>query len=181
MASTTASWPASVPAGKLATQRQRFRGKCRLTRRSACGAVAAGPRVNGDGSRTFSPRIGQLKAAHVPARLRSLLMTMLAAEPAARPGTRQLAERLERIQAQVSGSGKSLRRAAFVSVVAALIGGGIWILHALETPPTRAPSNAPPKSIAVLPFENLSAEKENAYLPMASRTKSCRGFPRSQT
>lgn len=121
------------------------------------------PRENGDGSRPLSPRLEQLKAAHVPARLRSLLMTMFAAEPAARPGTRELADRLERIQAQVSGSGKSLRRAAFVSVVAALIGGGIWILHTLETRPARAPSNAPPKSIAVLPFENLSAEKENAY------------------
>ncbi|MGI8435708.1 MAG: protein kinase domain-containing protein [Chthoniobacterales bacterium] len=121
------------------------------------------PRENEDGSRPFSPRLEQLKTAHVPARLRSLLMTMLAAEPAARPGTRELADLLDRIQAQVNGSGKSLRRAAFVSGVAVLIGGGIWILHTLETRPARAPSNAPPKSIAVLPFENLSAEKENAY------------------
>lgn len=35
-----------------------------------------------------------------------------------------------------------------------------------------APSAIPNKSIAVLPFENLSAEKENAILPMACRTKS---------
>ena len=40
--------------------------------------------------------IEQLKAAHVPHWLRSLLQSMLAAEPAARPNTRDLAVRLQR-------------------------------------------------------------------------------------
>ena len=40
--------------------------------------------------------IEQLKAAHVPSRLRSLLESMLAFEPASRPGTHELAARLQR-------------------------------------------------------------------------------------
>ena len=36
----------------------------------------------------------------------------------------------------------------------------------------------PEKSIAVLPFENLSSDKENAYFAMAFRTKSSRAYPR---
>ena len=40
--------------------------------------------------------IEQLKAAHVPHRLKSLLESMLAFEPASRPGTRELASRLQR-------------------------------------------------------------------------------------
>ena len=40
--------------------------------------------------------IEQLKAAHVPHRLKSLLESMLAFEPASRPGTHELAVRLQR-------------------------------------------------------------------------------------
>src|SRR5215831_15406752 len=40
--------------------------------------------------------IEQLKAAHIPHRLKSLLESMLALEPASRPGTRELAARLQR-------------------------------------------------------------------------------------
>ena len=40
--------------------------------------------------------VEQLKAAHVPHRLKSLLESMLAFEPASRPGTRELAARLQR-------------------------------------------------------------------------------------
>src|SRR5262245_30965994 len=71
--------------------------------------------------------IEQLKTAHVPSRLRSLLESMLAFEPAARPGIRYLAAQLRVFQQQDKR--------------------------------TRAPK----KSIAVLPFENLSADSENAY------------------
>jgi serine/threonine protein kinase len=45
----------------------------------------------------------QLKAAHVSHRLRSLLRSMLAADPAARPSTRDLAARLQRCAAEASG------------------------------------------------------------------------------
>ena len=62
--------------------------------------------------------IEQLKAAHVPHRLKSLLESMLAFEPASRPGTSELAARLQRC----SPEARSVRRtrvalaAAFVDV-----------------------------------------------------------------
>jgi Predicted integral membrane protein len=71
--------------------------------------------------------IEQLKTAHVPSRLRSLLESMLAFEPAARPGIHYLAAQLRVCQQQDKR--------------------------------TRAPK----KSIAVLPFENLSIDPENAF------------------
>jgi serine/threonine protein kinase/Tfp pilus assembly protein PilF len=71
--------------------------------------------------------IEQLKAAHVPSRLRSLLESMLAFEPAARPGIHYLAAQLRVYQQQDKR--------------------------------TRPPK----KSIAVLPFENLSVDPENAF------------------
>src|SRR5215470_11719684 len=71
--------------------------------------------------------IEQLKAAHVPSRLRSLLESMLAFEAAARPGIHYLAAQLRVYQQQDKK--------------------------------TRAPK----KSIAVLPFENLSVDPENSF------------------
>ena len=68
--------------------------------------------------------IEQLKAAHVPHRLRSLLESMLAVEPAARPGTHDLAARLQ----SCSAEGSSVRRThiAFATLLIALI-GGCWL------------------------------------------------------
>src|SRR5262249_46096359 len=51
--------------------------------------------------------IEELKAARVPSRLRSLLESMLALEPARRPGTHELAARLQRC----SAGARSARRA----------------------------------------------------------------------
>jgi serine/threonine protein kinase/Tfp pilus assembly protein PilF len=71
--------------------------------------------------------IEQLKTAYVPSRLRSLLESMLAFEPAARPGIHYLAAQLR--------------------------------VHQQQDKRTRAPKN----SVAVLPFENLSVDPENAF------------------
>ena len=71
--------------------------------------------------------IDQLKAAHAPSRLRSLLESMLAFEAAARPGIHSLAAQLRVYQQQDKR--------------------------------TRAPK----KSIAVLPFENLSVDPKNTF------------------
>src|SRR6476660_4020445 len=71
--------------------------------------------------------VEQLKAAHIPSRLRSLLESMLAFEPAARPGIHHLAAQLRLCQQQ-----------------------------------DKRP-RAPKKSIAVLPFENLSVDPENTF------------------
>ena len=105
--------------------------------------------------------IEQLKAAHVPSRLRSLLESMLAFEPASRPGTRELAARLQRC----SPEARSVRRTRFALAAAALVILGMSALFVFQ--PSRiqnAPLNpAPDKSIAVLPFENRSEDKANAY------------------
>jgi serine/threonine protein kinase/Tfp pilus assembly protein PilF len=105
--------------------------------------------------------IGQLKAAHVPQRLKSLLESMLAFEPASRPGTHELAARLQRC----SPEGRSVRRTRFALAAAGLVGLGMSALFLLQT--TRIQNAAlnpvPDKSIAVLPFENRSEDKANAY------------------
>ena len=105
--------------------------------------------------------IEQLKAAHVPSRLRSLLESMLALEPASRPGTHELAARLQRC----SPEARSMRRMRVTLAAAALLILGMSALFVFQ--PLRiqnAPLNpAPEKSIAVLPFENRSEDKANAY------------------
>ena len=105
--------------------------------------------------------IEQLKAAHVPSRLRSLLESMLAFEPASRPGIRELAAQLQRC----SPEGRSARHTRVALVAAALLVLAMSALFVFQ--PLRiqnAPLNpAPEKSIAVLPFENRSDDKVNAY------------------
>jgi serine/threonine protein kinase/Tfp pilus assembly protein PilF len=99
----------------------------------------------------------QLKAAHVPHRLRSLLESMLAFEPASRPGTHELAARLQRS----SPEARSVRRTrAALAVATALVFGmsTLFLPHQC-----RVENAAPQKSIAVLPFENRSEDKANAY------------------
>jgi serine/threonine protein kinase/Flp pilus assembly protein TadD len=105
--------------------------------------------------------IEQLKAAHVPSRLRSLLGSMLAFEPASRPGTDDLATRLRRC----SPEARSVRRTRLALVAAALLVLAMPALFVFQ--PLRIQNAslnaAPDKSIAVLPFENRSEDKANAY------------------
>ena len=105
--------------------------------------------------------IEQLKAAHVPSRLRSLLGSMLAFEPASRPGTSELAARLQRC----SPEARSVRRTRFAFAVAAIVILGMSALFVFQPSRIRnaALNPASDKSIAVLPFENLSEEKANAF------------------
>jgi serine/threonine protein kinase/tetratricopeptide (TPR) repeat protein len=109
--------------------------------------------------------IEQLKAARVPSRLRSLLKSMLAIEPAARPGTHDLAARLRRCSGQVSGVQRT--RVALAAAVVLILGASaFFVFRSLRTHPTAAESASNPavleKSIAVLPFENLSNDREDA-------------------
>jgi TolB-like protein/regulator of sirC expression with transglutaminase-like and TPR domain len=107
--------------------------------------------------------IDQLKAAHVPRRLISLLTSMLAIEPAARPaGARELARRLQAIRVSITGRGKTAVRlalAAAIVVLATIV--AVRLLHSSSTKAT--PAAIPEKSIAVLPLENLSRDPDNAY------------------
>ena len=66
--------------------------------------------------------IEQLKAAHVPSRFRSLLESMLALEPASRPGTQELAARLQRC----SPEARSARRTRVALAAAALLILGVF-------------------------------------------------------
>jgi TolB-like protein/Tfp pilus assembly protein PilF/tRNA A-37 threonylcarbamoyl transferase component Bud32 len=102
----------------------------------------------------------QLKAAHVPHGLRSLLGSMLAFEPASRPGTVELATRLQRSSPDIRRGRR--RRGA---IAAAFIVLGICTLFFAYRPRVQnaALNAAPDKSIAVLPFENRSEDKANAY------------------
>jgi serine/threonine protein kinase/Tfp pilus assembly protein PilF len=105
--------------------------------------------------------IEQLKAAHVPHRLKSLLESMLAFEPASRPGTGELATRLQRC----SPEARSKRRTRFALAAASLVVLGMLALFVIQPPliPDTALNPATDKSIAVLPFENLSPDPNNAY------------------
>jgi serine/threonine protein kinase/Tfp pilus assembly protein PilF len=105
--------------------------------------------------------VEQLKAAHVPHRLKSLLGSMLAFEPASRPGTRALAARLQRCSPEV----RSVRRTrAALAVATAVVFGVSTLFLAYRSRVENAALNAAPdKSIAVLPFENRSEDKANAY------------------
>src|ERR1700756_2749180 len=76
--------------------------------------------------------IEQLKAVHVPSRLRSLLESMLALEPASRPGTSALAARLLRCAPEA----RSARRIRVALAAAALLILGIsvsFIFFSLRT------------------------------------------------
>jgi len=81
---------------------------------------------------------------------------MLAFEPASRPGTGELAARLQRC----SQEARSVRRTrAALAVVTVVVFG-------LSIPPIvhQCQVEAPEKSIAVLPFENRNEDKTNDYL-----------------
>ena len=105
----------------------------------------------------------QLKAAHVPSRLRSLLKSMLAIEPAARPDVKDLAARLR--SAQVSPEKIWATRVPFAGAVVLIL--AVSAFFVFRSSPTRNSASNPPlpeKSIAVLPFENLSNDREGASL-----------------
>ena len=107
--------------------------------------------------------IEQLKAARVPRRFVALLMSMLAIEPAARPThAHELAAKLQKIRASMVDRRKI---AAQIAVAATLVALATIIAVRLfhSYPPRATPSALSEKSIAVLPFENLSRDPANAY------------------
>src|SRR5256714_237164 len=105
----------------------------------------------------------QLKNTHVPARVIALLQSMLAVDPAKRPQTaRELLSAIHRCYARFSTEARARRRrfmlaAAGATAVVGAIAIGTWLYQ-------RAQSSAEiERSIAILPFENRSEDKANAY------------------
>jgi serine/threonine protein kinase len=107
--------------------------------------------------------IEQLKAARVPRRFVALLTSMLAIEPAARPSAaNELAAKLQKIRASIVDRRKIPARvlvAATFVALATITALRLFHLH----PPKATPSAVSEKSIAVLPFENLSRDPDSAY------------------
>src|SRR4030095_7958059 len=115
--------------------------------------------------------IEQLKAARVPSRLRSLLKSMLAIEPAARPSVKDLAAELRRCSAQANGENIRRRRIALAASLILIFGiSAFFVFPSLRSAhkPVAIAENSNPlvteKSIAVLPFENASNEPNTEYL-----------------
>jgi serine/threonine protein kinase/Tfp pilus assembly protein PilF len=105
----------------------------------------------------------QLKNTHVPARVVALLQSMLAVDPAKRPQTaRELLSAIHRCYTKFSAEARSRRKrsikvAAGAILVLGAITFGTWMYQRAQS------LAAMERSIAVLPFENRSEDKANAY------------------
>jgi serine/threonine protein kinase/Flp pilus assembly protein TadD len=105
----------------------------------------------------------QLKNAHVPARVSALLRSMLALDPAQRPqSARELLAAIHRCSTKFSTEARSRRKRSVIVAAGAIlvlvaVAFGTWLYQ-------RAQSSAEiERSIAILPFENRSEDKANAY------------------
>ena len=105
----------------------------------------------------------QLKTLHLPGQVVTLLKSMLAPDPKNRPQTaRELLSAVHSCYARFNPEARSRRRqvvlagAALTFAIAAIAVGSWLYQRTLSFTPIE-------RAIAVLPFENLSNDKENAY------------------
>ncbi len=114
------------------------------------------PNGENEDDRPPLPRVEQLRAAHVPVRVVSLLRSMLMAEPAARPSAEELAARLQTVE-------RSKARPLLIGAAGLLLFGFALqsYLRASSDSPRRD-ADAFNKSVAVLPFDDLDATGHNS-------------------
>jgi TolB-like protein/Tfp pilus assembly protein PilF len=114
----------------------------------------------------------QLVARKVPEPLVKLLCSTLAIDPGKRPASaRELMEALESCRRKLTRRigvpylKPALRSEAFarVVIVATLLSVGLFLLGRYSAPNEQKAPALPTKSIAVLPFVNMSSDQENVY------------------
>jgi serine/threonine protein kinase/Tfp pilus assembly protein PilF len=105
----------------------------------------------------------QLRNLHLPAQAIALLKSMVAPDPMDRPqSARELLSAVNSCYARFNPEARSRRRKVALAAAAATlaivaIAVGTWLYQRTR------PFTPIERSIAVLPFENLSSDKENAY------------------
>ncbi len=105
----------------------------------------------------------QLRILHLPAQVIALVKSMLAPDPKDRPQTaRELLSAVHSCYERFNPKARSHRRRVMLAGAAAMltiaaIALGTWLYQRAR------PFTPMERSIAVLPFENLSSDKENAY------------------
>jgi serine/threonine protein kinase/Tfp pilus assembly protein PilF len=103
----------------------------------------------------------QLKSLHLPAQVVALLKSMLAPDPKNRPQTtRELLSAVHGCYERFNPKARSRRRRVVLAAAAAMIAIAALAIWLYQRTKPFAPIE---RSIAVLPFENLSSDKENAY------------------
>src|SRR5213594_1614291 len=105
----------------------------------------------------------QLKGLHLPGQVITLLKSMLAPDPKDRPQTaRELLSAVHGCYVRFNPEARSRRRrsvlaGAALTLAIAAVAVGTWLYQRTRS------FTAIERSIAVLPFENRSSDKENAY------------------
>jgi len=105
----------------------------------------------------------QLKVGDVPARILALLKSMLASDPKDRPqSARELLSKVHRCYAKFSAEARLRRKRFIVAAAGAMAVALATVLGAWAYQHVQASAELE-RSIAVLPFENLSANGEDTY------------------
>jgi TolB-like protein/Tfp pilus assembly protein PilF len=107
--------------------------------------------------------LDQLRGLRLPGQVIRLLKSMLAPDPTDRPqSARELLAAVQRCYQRFNPDARSRRRKAMLASVASMLAVAAVALGSWLYQRTRVfiPEE---RSIAVLPFENLSSDKENAY------------------
>jgi serine/threonine protein kinase/tetratricopeptide (TPR) repeat protein len=131
--------------------------------------------LSGLAAQMNNPRqpIEQLKAAKIPSPVRELFASLLNADPAKRPqsGT-ALADAIARCRQAVLGPTEKKKFGARSAAILAAVLGMLIVCGAVALVYFRSPSSdVSEKSIAVLPFDNLSPTQDQSYFSEGVETE----------